>query len=116
VCAAGAARLKSLQQPTDMSSTATFVAEALPIAQEANAKLSALTPPSSKRTEYAHLLELAGQGLSKAEELRRAAEANEEKQAQRLGNDLAGLTQRENSAATNLGLTECARSGETSGG
>lgn len=116
VCSAGAARLKPLQQPTDMPSTATYMAEALPIAQEARAKLAALTPPSSKQTEYVHLLDLTAQGISKVEELRRAAEANEEKRVQSLSNDLSALGQEENSAATNLGLTECAHNGEAQSG
>jgi hypothetical protein len=116
VCSAAAARLKPLQQPTDMPSMATYMAEVLPIAQEARAKLAALTPPSSKQTEYAHLLDLGGQVISKTEELRGAAEANEGKRVQSLGNDVSGLGQEENSAATNLGLTECAHNGETQGG
>ena len=99
-----------------MPSTATYMAEALPIAQEARAKLAALTPPSSKQTEYVHLLDLTAQGISKVEELRRAAEANEEKRVQSLSNDLSALGQEENSAATNLGLTECAHNGEAQSG
>lgn len=99
-----------------MPTTATYMAEALPIAQEARSKLAALTPPSSKQTEYAHMLDLAGQGISKVEQLRRAAEANENKRAQSLSNDLSGLGQEENSAATDLGLTECAHNGETQSG
>jgi hypothetical protein len=113
VCVTGNKRISALQKPTDMPGVATYMAEALPIAEEAQAKLDALIPPTSDKERYTRLLGIMAQSLSKISEVRSAAEAGEEQRVQRLSNDLAALQQSENGANEELGLKPCVSSGET---
>lgn len=113
ICLAAAPRIETLQKPTDMPSMATFMAEALPISEEIRAKLEALVPPTSDQSKYARLLGLYAQTISKLPEIRSAAEASDEKRAQRLINDLASLDQREHGLEEELGLKECGSNGES---
>jgi hypothetical protein len=112
VCSAGNTRIDALEKPTDMPAIATYMAEALPIAEEIQAKLDALVPPALDQKKYARLLSLIAQSVSKVPEVRSAAEVGEEKRVQRLSNDLAALQQRENGAEEELGLKQCVGNGE----
>ncbi len=107
ICVTGEKRLKALQKPTDIPGIATFMAAALPITEQAQTKLEALVPPASDQKRYARLLGIMGQAISKVSEDRSAAEAGDAQRVQRLGNDLSGLEQRENSINEELGLKQC---------
>jgi hypothetical protein len=113
ICVKGNTRIKALQKPTDVPGIATYMAAALPIAQEAQTKLDALVPPTSDHKRYARLLGIIAQSVSKISEVRSAAEAGDEQRVQRLSNDLAALEQRENGANEELGLKQCVSNGET---
>ena len=115
ICATGTRRMDSLQRPSGMPGIATLMAAALPIEQEAQAKLDALVPPASDRARYASLLDMIAQSITKTSELRSAAEADDERRVQNLYNDLAALQQRENGASEELGLKQCVSEGEDEG-
>jgi hypothetical protein len=113
ICVTGNKRINALQKPTGMSGIATDMAEALPIGEEAQAKLDALVPPISDQARYTRLLGIIAQTVSKVSEVRGAAEAGEEQLVRRLSNDLAALQQRENGASEELGLKQCVSNGDT---
>jgi hypothetical protein len=112
ICVTGNKRINALQKPTDMPGIATYMAEALPIAEEAQTKLNALVPPTLDKRRYDRLLGIIAQTVSKVSEIRSAAEAGEEQRMRRLSNDLAALQQRENGANEELGLKQCVSNGE----
>ena len=112
ICVTGNKRINALQKPTDMPGIATYMAEALPIAEEVQTKLNALVPPTLDKGRYSRLLGMLAQAVSKVSEVRSAAEAGEEQRVRRLNNDLAALQQRENGANEELGLKQCVSNGE----
>jgi hypothetical protein len=115
ICVKDNRRISALQKPTDVPGVGTYMAAALPIEEEAKAKLDALVPPVSDQKRYARLLDMIAQSVSKASEVRGAIEAGDERRVQRLGNDLAALQQRENGVDEELGLTQCVSNEETEG-
>lgn len=112
ICVTGNKRINALQKPTDVPGIGTYMAAALPIAEEAQTKLDALVPPTSDQKRYVRLLGITAQSVSKISEVRSAAEAGDEQRVQRLSNDLAALQQRENSVNEELGLKQCVSNGE----
>jgi hypothetical protein len=112
ICVTGNRRINALQKPTDVPGIATYMAAALPIAEEAQTNLDALVPPTLDQKRYAYLLGIIAQSVSEISEVRSAAEAGDEQRVQRLSNDLAALQQRENGANEELGLKQCVSNGE----
>jgi len=115
ICSKGNKRINALHEPTDVPGIATYMAAALPIAEEVQTKLGALVPPTGDQKQYTRVLGLLAQAISKVSEVRSAAEAGEEQRVRRLSNDLAALQQREDGANEELGLKQCVGNGETEG-
>ena len=100
---------------------ATLSAQAAAIAQEVGiltdtvGTLSAITPPTDLQSEYSQWLAAVKAQVKVATQLGAAAKANDTAKAQALAQQLQASDKKLNSAASDLGLTECAKNVQPQG-
>jgi chromosome segregation ATPase len=103
-------QLAALKAPAQtLSAQATTIAQEIPIINQGLAKLTAITPPTDLQSKYDQWLSQAKQQVTLATQLAAAAKANDTAKAQAAAKQLQANSEQNNSLATDLGLTECAK-------
>jgi hypothetical protein len=115
VCRQAQGEVKALPAPTpgDLASYSTVIASQIPIITDALRKLKALTPPSDLESRYRTYVSDGETEVGKLSDLRAAAEAGNGEEALKLANDIEATS--DDSIATDLGLTECAKNVQPQG-
>jgi hypothetical protein len=103
-------QVAALKAPAStLSAQAATIEQEIPIINSGFAKLTAITPPADLQAKYSQWLSQAKQQVSLATQLAAAAKANDTAKAQSLAKQLQANGDQNDSLATDLGLTECAK-------
>ncbi len=108
VCAEYEQRLARLRQPRDVEALADLADEALPIVQEAIARLRALEPPAELEPEVERWLERNDENAERLEALRDAARAGDATRVQTIASAAAENEREADELARRIGLRDCA--------
>jgi hypothetical protein len=99
----------AVKRPTSAAEVSAYYAKLNPIAVSLLAKLQALKPPSGQEGEYTKMLTLWQQELHLAAARSAALKAGDERHGQALNEEGHNIDTQFGKAATNVGLTVCAR-------
>jgi hypothetical protein len=108
-CRAAFAEAQALKRPSNPSEIPTHVARLDPIAYSLLSKLNAVAPPAAKQAEFTRMMNLWRQEISLAAARAAAIKAGNQHQAVKINEEGHNVDVQFGSAATNLGLVECAR-------
>jgi len=109
ICRATAAKSKGIPQPTDLAGVGSYLARALPFAEQGLGKLKALTPPASKKATYAALLSNLEQQDALLRRTEAAVKARQPARIQSLARQAPPLDAQGKAKAKSLGLSPCAK-------
>src|ERR1035437_6931787 len=90
-CKAGASATTALAVPTDVASTAKYIANAVPIIQKYERQLAALVAPSAKQKEYKRMLSLMQEEIAQLSIAGKAAAARDVQKVQSIYSSAANL-------------------------
>jgi hypothetical protein len=103
-------QLAALKAPAQtLNAQGATIAQEIPIINQGLAKLTAITPPTDLQSKYDQWLSQAKQQVTLATQLAAAAKANDTAKAQSAAKQLQANSEQNNSLASDLGLTECAK-------
>jgi hypothetical protein len=103
-------QIVALKAPAStLSAQAVAISQEIPIINQGLAKLTAITPPADLQSKYDQWLSQAKQQVTLATQIAAAAKANDTAKAQSLAKQLQANSEQNNSLASDLGLTECAK-------
>jgi hypothetical protein len=108
-CQTAFAESEAFKRPAGPRGFPAYAAHLDPIAKGLLVRLSALTPPPGKRAQYAKLLALWHQEALLAVARSEAIKAGDERRSRGVNEEGHNVDAQFDSAATELGLTECAR-------
>lgn len=113
VCKDSNAKTVALKAPTSSSDLASFLGQSVALANDAYAKLSAITPPADLQSQYAEFLAQGKSQIALATQAEAAAKSGDTAKVQALVQKLQAGNN--DSFAKNLGLTECAKNVQPQG-
>jgi hypothetical protein len=99
--------LPALPSPPDLPSTASYASSIEPIFKDAVTKLQQLQPPAPEQDKFNSMLGEVQASIGELPALRAAAESEDLQQVRKINNEFSSNSA--NVDATDLGLTECAR-------
>jgi hypothetical protein len=99
--------LPALPSPPDPPSIAAFASSMEPIFKDAVTKLQQLQPPAAKQDKFNSMLGAVQDSIGELPALRAAAESEDLQQVRKINNEFSSSSAEVD--ATDLGLTECAR-------
>lgn len=99
--------LPALPSPPDLPSIAAFASSMEPIFKDAVTKLQQLQPPAAKQDKFNSMLGAVQDSIRELPALRAAAESEDLQQVRKINNEFSSSSAEVD--ATDLGLTECAR-------
>jgi hypothetical protein len=108
-CRAAVAEAQALKAPHNPAEIPARVSHLDPIAYALLSKLNAVSPPPAKRAEFTRMLNLWRQEISLAAARATAIKAGNQHRAAAINEEGHSVDVQFGAAATNLGLTECAR-------
>ncbi len=109
ICRATAAKSKAIPKPSNLAGVSSYLAHALPLAEQGLAKLKALTPPASNKAAYAGLLSNLEQQDALLRRTEAAVKARDPAKIQSIAQEGPRLNAQANAQAKSLGLTPCAK-------
>jgi hypothetical protein len=107
ICADFEGRLDALEPPASADDLQRFVQEAIPIIEEGNAQLKALSPPEEFEARWNRAMEINDANLATVRELRDAIEEGDTARAQELFQEVGSEEEEANRIARELGLENC---------
>ena len=109
ICRDIGAKQKRLAVPTSTGQIPTYVKRALPIFDDALARIHALRPPSELDARVQAWLDGIAESRQVVSDIGKAAERNDAAKVQSLGNKAVTLGEQGRSRAGAIGLTDCAK-------
>jgi hypothetical protein len=109
ICTKYNAKLKALSRPTSISGLPTYVDEALPLARKGDDELRALKPPEDEKQTAKEWLDQNDSVVGSMERLRDAAKKGDRAGIQTALNEASSANQTANRLARRLGLRVCAQ-------
>jgi hypothetical protein len=108
-CRVAVAEAQALKPPRSPSEIPARIARLNPIAYSLLSKLNSVSPPAAKQAEFTRMLNLWRQEISLAAARAAAIKAGAQHRATAINQEGHSVDTQFESAATNLGLMECAR-------
>jgi len=109
ICTKYNAKLKALSRPTSISGLPAYVDEALPLARKGDRELRALKPPKDEEQTAKEWLDQNDSVVGSMERLRNAAKKGDRAGIQTALNEASSANQSANQLARRLGLRVCAQ-------
>lgn len=105
------ARIDALGEPAGIEDLVALAEQAKPIAEEAVAKLRALTPPEDLQAGYDEYLATGDVNVALLAELGEAAKSGDVAAIERIGTEGEANADKAHGIAAELGLADCAKDG-----
>jgi hypothetical protein len=109
ICKTYNAKIKAVTQPTTTTQVASYLDQVVGLIQQGTAKLAALKPPSNQTSTFQHWISLLQQALSNAQQAQAAAHAGNVNQAIALAKQGDPFNTQAHTTAKTLGLSECTK-------